>query len=98
MLEYHVYEGQCRAILSLEIATKEKAIEDIFEVISNDGCDVEYDKSGKTLFVDVTVPVEVRETLESAAEVSEDSSEEFVRTGDVADAGTDGMTDGDPEE
>ena len=98
VLEYHVYEGQCRAILSLEIATKEKAIEDIFEVISNDGCDVEYDKSGKTLFVDVTVPVEVRETLESAAEVSEDSSEEFVQTGDVADAGTDGMTDGDPEE
>lgn len=98
VLEYHVYDGQCRAILSLEIATKEKAIEDIFEVISNDGCDVEYDKSGKTLFVDVTVPVLVRETLETAAEVSEDSSEEFVRTGDVADAGSDRMADGDPEE
>ena len=84
VLEYHVYDGQCRAILSLEIATKEKSVEDIFEVISNDGCDVEYDRSGKTLFVDVTVPVLVRETLVSAE--------------DADDAGSDRMTDGDLEE
>ena len=55
VIEMNAFDAEGAKMFTVEIATKEKDVEEIFAVIEKNVSDLQFDRAGKTLFVDVTV-------------------------------------------